>query len=241
MGRGREREGVGVKPFILIAGLRRTGTTLLCDILTELPHSFVFCEPGISNGKIGPNSMDRKILEAAGLPVKGLRIERAADLLGVQQIGAKMLASHFKGPKDRRVIMTGRDPRGISLSLQERRKSGLTGVGKNPQQLAKQLTEEWKRQRGVAGDMFMRVRYEDLAEHPEEVVPLILEYVDSPLLHAGTIGVKNANNHKRRAEGKKHGDRITSLSARRWEREDATAANRCAELMAEYREWWGYE
>ncbi len=34
-------------PFIYIAGMRRTGTTLLSELLTSSPYSFIFREPHI--------------------------------------------------------------------------------------------------------------------------------------------------------------------------------------------------
>ena len=39
------------KPLIYIASLRRTGSTVLSEALTSLPHSFIFREPYLSGGE----------------------------------------------------------------------------------------------------------------------------------------------------------------------------------------------
>ena len=75
------------KPFIYIAALRRTGSTMLCEALTAIPHCLVFNEPNFA---------------ANGVIIRG----RERILLGNIGIDSNSFVSRWSGWR-RRFIMQG--------------------------------------------------------------------------------------------------------------------------------------
>lgn len=127
------------KPFIYIASLRRTGSTVLSEALTLFPHSFIFREPGLSRRTFKIKSKDVDLFLAHGVKLKGRQKEimkktskelvvtfkktLLPELLNVvSQVGVKEIHhEHWENLADAfpnmKVIVTGRDPRDIYISV----------------------------------------------------------------------------------------------------------------------------
>lgn len=54
-------------PFIYIAALMRTGSTLISEMLTRVPQSFIFREPHIGKNDFQPKPGDVEMLQACGI------------------------------------------------------------------------------------------------------------------------------------------------------------------------------
>lgn len=69
-----------MRPFVYIASLRRTGSTVLSEALTRLPEAFVFREPGLGRNVAGFFERDVEALAAFGVYLD--RFERRHRLGG---------------------------------------------------------------------------------------------------------------------------------------------------------------
>lgn len=266
--------------FIYIAGLRRTGTTMLSEALTQLPYSFVFREPGLGKGCFNVKPSDARLfLERgvdlqgfvrrqnrsivnvfrqrfelqAGFMVKAFKEELVPQLrliayqLGVKEIyhaGWRNYLAHFPHMK---IVLLGRDPRDIYISLYYRWEKGTGGWAGpfTPKRVAADLNREFRAQleMSLTTDT-LRVRYEDLCTC-KEVMETVKRFVGSSIPGIGAVGAFNALNPKRVDEYHLHGDDITTKRVGRWEQEfdNHLVASACEtlELMRDYCEFWGYD
>lgn len=74
-------------PFIYIASLRRTGSTVLAEALTQLPYAFILREPGLGRNKFNFKPADIEVLEPLGIDLRGFARKwgwrpKAAKLVG---------------------------------------------------------------------------------------------------------------------------------------------------------------
>lgn len=259
------------RPFIYIAALRRTGSTVLSEALTALPHSFIFREPhfGRNNFSLKPGDADRlrpfgvdlELLREQWLMARAQRSILAAlqeDLLPklfppLQQLGVKEIRhggwrNYYHRFPEMKVVLTGRDPRDIYISLFYRQKSGYgTWRGPyNPELVAADLNTEFKRQLEIAETMdCLPVRYEDFCQD-SQLFEQIKIFVNSPLPGGGGIGeFLSKGGQGGRLEHQLHGKRITARCVNRWQTEtDPTLvreAEQVFELMTDYCRYWGYQ
>lgn len=134
------------KPFIYIAAIRRTGSSVLSRALTQAPYSFVFQEPKLARGKFKVSKRAEKLFRENGLDIsltkdafkkysKGLKFFREhrtvkyfrektlPELLKVfRQVGIKEIRNRgweavHKNFPGMKVLVTARDPRDIYISL----------------------------------------------------------------------------------------------------------------------------
>jgi hypothetical protein len=167
--------------------------------------------------------------------------------LGVKEIRHESWREYARVFPDLRVVLTGRDPRDIYISLYYRVHAGQsTWSGPyEPAAVAADLNREFLRQLEMHAELeCLRVRYEDFCTDPQ-----VLEHVRAfvgaeDLVGAGEIGGFNAASPNREAEFRLHGAAITDRRVDRWRREpDGTlrdAAQACFEALPEYRSFWGY-
>lgn len=250
---------------VVIAGIRRTGTTLLSEALTQLPRAFVFREPGLFCGGLGLKAADVQRLLAHGLDLRAVAADRrprstdggavarrfreqvlepARAVLG--QVGIKEIRygpafrEVLAGLGEVRVIAIARDPRDIYLSLAGRPLTfdmRLDGPF-GPDAVARDIEREALRQRELVElSGALRVRYEDLCTQPA-VLERIRAFVGSPVSGDAGIGGLSANNRAL------HGTVVTAQRVRRHEREPdgrrAAEADEVAAALGWYREEWGY-
>ncbi|KFI23324.1 sulfotransferase [Nitrosococcus oceani] len=258
------------QPFIYIAALRRTGSTMLSEALTALPCSFIFREPhfGGNNFSLKPGDADR--LRPWGVELEQLReqwletrderpilaalqeelLSKFSPLIqqwGVKEIRHRNWRRYYQQFPEMKVILTGRDPRDIYISLFYRQKAGY-GRWRgpyNPELVAADLNVEFQRQLEMAAAIdCLPVRYEDLCQD-SQTFEKIKRFVKSPLPGTGDIGgFLSKGKPGKRIEYQLHGKRITAQRVRRWQAETNAAlvgeAEQVFELMADYCHYWGY-
>lgn len=268
-------------PFIYIASLRRTGSTVVAEALTQWPYSFIFREPGLGRNKHNFKDDDIESLREHGVDVEKfvrsvlwkvklnqlLRTKRdvmvksfatrLAPQLGmkVQQFGVKEIRHEgwrrylraFPGMK---VVLTGRDPRDIYISLyyrlNEERGKRWRGAFE-PAAVAQDLNSQFRHQVNMHEQVgAFKAKYEDVCTDPE-VLERLKQYVESPIPagDVGEVGGFLAGNPRRQEEHQVHGDQITDKRVRRWAQETneqlVADAHRAFDLMPEYCEFWKYE
>lgn len=267
-------------PFIYIASLPRTGSTLLSEILTQLPYSFILHEPHLGKNyfafqandqaKLNPHNVNLAQFGKYRLPLaflfRRLRVlgyrqdymmrEFKNELMpeltkNILQIGVKEIKNtgwqnyvcHFPEMK---VIMTGRDPRDIYISMFKKWKRGsMAWKGTfSPETVAANLRVEFQHQMSLhAAADTMLVRYEDLCTDLE-LLQKVKAFVNSPIPNIGDVGSFVANHPRRVNEHNLHGSQITEKRVNRWKQEtdeklleDAYAL---FNLMEHYCEFWQY-
>ena len=255
------------RPLVLIAALQRTGSTLVSELLTELPRTFVFREPRVFSGRVDLKADDLERLRAVPGAQLGMTAGRgpaadpveAARWFGadvyrplsrqLEQIGLKEIRYGTRWREvlellgelaPLRVVALGRDPRDIYLSLAERarvRRVRLPGPF-GPASVALDIEREFAAQRElIAATGALTVRYEDLCGDPR-VRTEIRRFVDSPVTGAGAVGVFKHSNRE------VHGHRVTSRRVQRWRDEpDAGLRAGAAETLERldgYCRFWGY-
>ncbi len=263
------------RPFIYIGALVRTGSTLLSEALTALPHSYIFHEPHLGRNLLAWDPVDlarwresgvdlargapwikalallfRLVQVREGFVLQGVKQRLFPELawharqLGVKEIrneGWRSYARHFPGLK---ILLTGRDPRDIYLSLQAHAVRKGAASPPEPAAVAGSLLREFEYQRAMsqAADC-LPVRYEDLCTDPQ-VFDTIRSFVHSPLPEPGPIGAYLARSPARRSEFALHGGEVTDRKVGAWRRErDRQASSRAAEVyerMKPYVDFWGY-
>lgn len=266
------------RPFVFIASLRRTGSTVLSEALTELPYSFIFREPRLDMNWFNLKPSDAAQLKELGIDLVAFaRKHRLAaffsrrlgvgetymvkafkkDLLPklrtrVQQVGIKEIRlgnwrryhAHFP---HMRILLTGRDPRDIYISLYFRATSGQGSWSGpyTPERVAEHLNDEFARQLEMydAGTC-MKVRYEELAADPDAVLQKAICFTDNPIPSVGPIGGFTGTAPGRSHEYELHGKHITSRRVFRWKTEQdrglVMEAQRVFDSMPEYCDFWGY-
>ena len=252
----------------MIAAVRRTGSTLLAELLTELPRAFVFREPKLFRGRVAlkPDDLERLWTQAAvslhAAPADQRRedpvqaalrfraqvidpVARVVEQVGIKEIryGKRWqdVLDVLAGGRPLRVVALGRDPRDMYLSLAYRaRERRLPLIGDfGPAAVAADIEREFRVQRElIQATGALAVRYEDLCSDPR-VVPEIRRFVDSPLQGTGAIGTLKP------AEHALHGGVVTDRRVERWRSEpDAgllAQAEETGRLLNSYRRFWGYD
>jgi hypothetical protein len=250
-----------MKPFVYIASLMRTGSTVLQEILTKLPYSYIFHEPRLGENRfnIEPKFLAKLPVDVPALLGKYPSVANFRDrvmpaLAGhVQQVGVKEInprtwpkyMEHFP---DAKVILTARDPRDHYISMhhwQLPRKTFRGGLF-TLDRVCQEMSRDFEAQVSIAEHYpVLRVRYEDLVTDTAETVKRIKEFTTSPIPDGQDgVGEFLGSNPKRRNEHALHGDQVTQQQLGRWEREEDPVArsNACAfyQQMESYREYWSY-
>jgi hypothetical protein len=168
------------------------------------------------------------------------QLRQASGQVGIKEISHRNWIRYLERLPDVRIILLGRDPRDIYLSLvQKSRERTVRWRGPmSPESVAADLFRHFESQRQMHQQCeCLRVRYEDLCDGPTEL-ERIKRFIDSDIADVGIIGGLNRHN------AKVHGETITTASVRRWSREADPAlrsqAKRVFELMEEYNRFWSY-
>jgi hypothetical protein len=240
---------------------------MLCEALTQLPHSLIFNEPNLGASRFAVRNTEADLLESVGinLPrfVKRWSIARGRFLLygfrrrlvpaiskKIGQVGIKEIFHAewrrvVAGFADTRIVLTARDPRDLYLSLRSRYNKGhAIWSGKfTPARVAENLMCDFEHQRDMAREhQVMHVRYEDLCLAPD-ILGQVLRFVDSDIVEVGRLGGYLQADSRRVAEGAMHEGRITDRRVARWRQEDEKArdeAQQVFEAMADYCSYWRY-
>lgn len=236
------------RPFIYIAGLRRSGSTVLSEALTLLPHSFIFREPRVAENRFSVHASDVELFLHHGIDLvdferrwwskrklipEAFKSELIPQLLPlVGQIGVKEIR-HDRWRRllrlfpDMKILLTARDPRDIYLSLYDKVKHGnvtWSGIFSAegvfcPEAVADGLNDEFRQQLAMYESAdCLKVRYEDFCAQPA-VFERVKAFVGSAIGSVGEIGAFNAANPLRVGEYELHGNNITQRRIRRWKDE----------------------
>jgi hypothetical protein len=250
------------RPFVYLASLRRTGSTMLAQLLSKPPVAFIFREPRLGLGKLRvketlepvfmPYGVELMALKAAMRDLPRERAQRKfldfaeqispfVEQIGIKEIqheGAESVSAMFP---DMKVVVTVRDPRDIYLSLYHRRKELLTRnrLWFETASLVPYLKREWEAIRGLMDRHdHLVVRYEDLCEDPT-TIERIRRFVDSPVEGGGLLGTS------RRRDLAKHGGDVATTRVRVYQHERDEVARHNAEFvlseLADYARRFGYE
>lgn len=249
------------KPFLYICSLRRTGSTMLAELLSDLPACFVFREPRLVKGRLRAKKELIPLFDAVGIDIIGVKramrqLDRPAALahfkafvegsaakvaqFGIKEIyhsGFETISELFP---DMKVIVTARDPRDIFLSLYHRRKK-IEKRGKrwfDPDVLLEYLRAEFERQKAmIARHAHLKVRYEDFCSSPE-TLESIRVFAECESRGTGLLGKTYGYDFQ------KHSIAVDASRTELWKREtDEIALHNAAyvfEGMREYAEYWGY-
>lgn len=256
------------KPFIYIAALRRTGSTMLCEALTEIPYSLVLNEPNFNLQRAIIRGRERALLLKHGVDTSAFtarwagwrrrfvmqgfrwdlsrRLGKVVQQLGVKEIFHDNWQAYHKAFPNLRVIVTGRDPRDIYISLYNRWTQGraLWSGDFTPERVAKDIEYQFRKQLEIVGaSVCMKIRYEDLCSNPNKLEE-IKTFVESPIPGVGDIGGLLRADSARHAEYSIHGNSITDRRIFRWRDEQnpklLDEAQKVFDLTKEYCEFWAY-
>ncbi len=256
------------KPFIYIGALRRSGSTMLCEALTQPPHSLVFNEPNIAFRRFVIRPKETELLNQCGIDLAAFvkrwsilhrrlllygfrkrlmpRIARHFAQIGIKEIFHTNWRAVLSGFPDSRIVLTARDPRDIYLSLHSRYVSGkaIWRGEFTPRRVADHLNYEFGYQQEMAKECgALKVRYEDLCLDPNELAR-VLKFVESDIVTVGRLGGFLNADVSRVMEGKIHDGKITDKRVARWKSEvnvqHLEEAIAVFRLMPQYCEYWGY-
>lgn len=252
------------KPFIFIAGVMRTGTTLLQEMFTRLPESYMFHEPWFGQGKFlnkdlartdlaGLVDLEREIAKNNSVPELFESLNQYVGQLGVKEIRLRGSMKYLNWFPNSRVILTGRDPRDIYLSCHYKLLRGDKSWTPMyspfcPEALLAEVYPDWNKQKeidAVHKDV-LKLKYEDLVRQADWVWSVLADVVDSPLKEPGEIGAFHKKIERGKYETKVHKGKITDKASHRWENEqDFNAlekATKFADLLGQtgYLDFWGY-
>lgn len=254
-----------MKPFIYLASLRRTGSKVLSEALTLPPYSFIFREPRLGSRKFRVRPVDVEIFSKHGIDlqtfaqrlsvVKGdLAVEcfkneflpalqQVFPQIGIKEIRHKRWRKIHRAFPNMKVVLTGRDPRDIYLSLchkaVERKKAIEVGGPLTPANVAENLKQEFKHQMEMFRSLpCCKVRYEDFCTD-SRVFRSIKAFVGSDIPDMGIIGQLS------KYDNLVHGHRVTDMRVYRWKNEPdeglCSEAQEVFDLLGDYCEFWGYE
>ena len=167
----------------------------------------------------------------------------------VAQVGVKEIhREHWEDLADAfpnmNVIVTGRDPRDIYISLFKKYISKDRWVNWKgpftPQTVAENLDQDFKRQRAIVSALdCMKIRYEDFCTH-YEIFEQIKAFLSSDIPDKGIIGGLAKKDYNTRI----HGQEITDRRVYRWQcetdRKVIEQAHEVFKLLKDYCEFWGY-
>ena len=241
---------------------------MLCEALTQAPHSFVFNEPNVASGQFVVRAREAEVLLQHGINLQafvnrwstlrrrflfhGFRTRLVPEIhnsfaqVGIKEIFHANWRKLHAGFPNLRIILTARDPRDIYLSLRGRYLAG-TAIWDgefSPTRVAAKLNEEFRYQQEMARlERVLNVRYEDLCLDPASFKK-VLDFVESDITQIGPLGEFLQSDSKRVEEGKIHGGEITDRRVARWKNEDdpeiVEQALQVFRLMPEFCDYWEY-
>jgi hypothetical protein len=250
-------------PFVYIASLMRTGSTVAQEALTKLPYSFIFHEPQLCRSKF---NIKQRFLDELDIDVKSLmnpptievfatrvvpKLKQSIKQIGVKEIENAGWRNYVKYFPNIKIILMGRNPRDIYISIHywfARKKTDKWKDGRilTPKVLCQALSKDFEMQKNMYTEYkAVKVRYENLCLDTKEVVEYMKKFVNSPIPDIGEVGGFLSNNPKRIGEYELHGNEITNNRVFRWKRETdkelVKKAHIFHELMEDYCNFWGYK
>jgi len=247
-------------PFIFISSLIRSGSTLMLELLTQPPYSFIFHEPSLCRDKFITKDKNLKPILNHGIdinstlktPILKSFKEDIMPLLqdhimqiGVKEVWSSKWRNYINTFPNTKIIIMGRDPRDLYISVYYWRNRNRKAPRPLTPRRIRLLEGEMRKQREIfKTGKAIKVRYEDLCIKQEETITKIKEFINSPIPTTGNIGEFLSSLTKRQREYKQHGNEITTSSIQRWKKETnknlVKLANNFFKSIPEYRRFWGY-
>ncbi|MBD3307306.1 hypothetical protein GF339_12770 [candidate division KSB3 bacterium] len=260
------------KPFIYIASLRRTGSSLLRFLLTAPTYAIVFGEPRLHRKKVRIGNSDMSLLVPAGVTIRGLKnsvaeheitgfrsptesvayfkkhvvqeVLKVFPQVGIKEIRHRHWQDILQAFPNTRVVLTGRDPRDIYLSLYYKKLhiKGKPVFNKRtlitPQVVAEDLLHEFSYQQQLFNNAeCLKVCYEELCSDPQ-ILQQIKQFTENETPDIGVVG------QFKERDKQLHGAHVTEKSVYRWKTEEnqqlAAEAQHVFDLMPEYCAFWEY-
>lgn len=248
-------------PFIYIAGLMRTGSTLIQELLTEKRKCFFFHEPWFGSGLFEHMDLAHKILSEweynadvivnNGIPIPNmfLRLASVCPQVGIKEIrhqGWEMYNNLFN---DIRWIVLARDPRDIYVSSYHLMNRVDVWQPRfppfGPEGMFKELWPDAQRQIEIIQTQknVMRLRYEEFVSDTS-LFERLRAHADSPLSEAGEVGAFHKLIKRGQYELETHNGSIGNIHVHRWKKETdfelISGMNEFFDMMKEYNNFWGY-
>lgn len=257
-----------MKMDTVVYGMMRSGTTLVCDLLTVPGTSLIFNEPMLMEDWPAAKVVEmHAVAKAFGLAVEdrppakeafgtlAAYFDRALgpELAKLNNWGVKEVHFHYwRELLDRyqpdKLVLCVRDIRDIALSALDLVHGSLLAFpgGKRMRDeawLVARLRHDVREMLALRSRPHILVRYEDLTRQVESQNRLA-EYVGLEALGTGTVSRETAAGASRRRELEKHGRTISARSVGRHEAEGAGPARALANyiwrVLPEYSEAFGY-
>jgi hypothetical protein len=246
-------------PFIFISSLMRSGSTLVQEIFTEIPYSFIFHEPKLHSNLFNVNNKHLSEILKLGINIKSIlkppslrkfkdevipMLEKYIMQIGIKEIINTNWENYIEIFPNTKVILLGRDPRDLYISIYEW-KSRARRISQLQPKTMNMLKDQMKNQPLIFKNAStLKVKYEDLCLNKEETILKMKEFVKSPIPKSGKVGGFLSSFSKRKNEYIKHGDEITTNSIGRWRNEEkrlVKQANRFFNDVSDYCDFWGYK
>ena len=241
---------------------------MLCEALTQVPHSLVFNEPNIAFRRFVVRGKETELLLQQGIELRAFvrhwsvlrrrfllygfktslvpRVCESFSQVGIKEIFHANWRKIYTRFPNLRIVLTARDPRDIYLSLRGRHLSGaaIWSGEFSTARVAEKLNEEFRYQQEMAQLMpVLKIRYEDLCSEPGNF-QRVLDFVESDITRIGPLGEFLNSDPNRVEESRIHGGEITDRRVARWknEAEDELIdqAFQVFRQMPEYCDYWEY-
>ncbi len=253
------------KPFIYIAAMPRSGSTLLSGMLTNKPHTIILSEPGFQRG-LCHNLEQYKELNVDIEPLKRLRgkpkkmvatfkksiipqLLQSYRQLGIKECFIDNWQIYEKAAfKKIKYIVLARDPRDVMLSTLEYSDHvewhKRMWADKPNEYIAERHNRIWNEQKKILLTKdCLKIKYEDLCLGK---VPFtkIKQLCDLDFDYPINISKSIETFQWRMWEVNRHCGKITKNSVNRWKNEKnqqrLKRAHALAELMPDYCDYWCY-
>ncbi len=252
-------------PFLFIAAMPRSGSTLLAGMLTRKPHAVILSEPGFQRGihhnleqfKDIPGVEIGRLARHRGRPRKMLaafrrqvvpQILKTYRRLGVKECFLDNWRLYEEFFDDVRYIILARDPRDVMLSVLDYGEHAdwhkKMWADRSDEHIAAQFSRTWSHQLDMLNSSnCLRVRYEDLCRG-KVGFSAIAKFCGLDFDEPGSVSQSLEAFPWRAWEIERHSGRLTESAVHRWKEEtDETRLQRVhslAKLMSDYCGFWGY-
>ncbi len=249
-------------PFIIIYSIFRSGSTLLQELLSNMPHSYIFHEPRFTLNIFNNRDSNLEGLKAHSelyYSLKELKepfLTNAIDIFkqfsyiqfGVKEVKNLDWKAYSEYIGNIKFLLLGRDPRDIYISYYYYLlRNGFSLSHANPKLLFERLYKAFQKQVEIFDkiDDCVKIRYEDLC-NDEKKIEEIKEFVESPIPEneTGEIGFFHIIFSKK-YELDLHNKKVTNQSTFRYKKEKnkevLSDANKFFNLFNEYNDFWSYE
>lgn len=166
--------------------------------------------------------------------------------IGVKETNHQGWSHYLRHFPDMKVIVTGRDPRDMYISIYRRWEKGLVPQHTTitPIGIATDLNQQFAHQKAIMANFdHTTLNYESLCLDPASLAK-VRTFVNSPLQESVGIGQFNAIHPHRIDEFTLHGSSLTDKRVQRWRNETDTAlvaqAQQTFDLMPNYTSFWNY-